>query len=117
MFALVHRLLKDTTESLEVIRNGELIACLSTRKPVAENPHICSGRLPEGLYAIFTLKSHTASISEFYETVVNYWLPAGKYKPAGSEPYVLFPSHPARVEPENRLAEMYIPLAGSAAAR
>jgi len=110
-YGLMKRLLSDSTESIEVICGGVFLPSLSTREPQAENPHVLAAVLPEGRYAIFTHKGDPARLKELYKAIFDYWLPAGNYSLAASEPYIVYLSHPATVAPENRLAEIYIPLA------
>ena len=110
MYAIVNRLLFDTTESLEVMWNGDFYPALTVRELPRTNNHIHPVVLPEGLYAIFTHKGEIGKIVELYEAVRNYWLPTAKYILAGSMPYIVYLSNSMDTPPEEFLSELYLPV-------
>lgn len=111
MYAMVNRLLSETTESIEVIKNGIFHPGLSTRELITTNKHIVSETLPEGLYAIFTHKGSLDKVAELFEGVLNYWIPKSKYSlSTTATPYVVYLNSPAMVAEKDLLTEIYVPV-------
>ena len=110
MYAIVNRLLSESTESIEIIEGKKYIPAITTDRLLESNRHTATLILPEGLYAIFTYKGNTAYIPELYAAIHNYWLPMSKYTQSKGMPYVIYLNSPAMVSIDNLLAEVYIPL-------
>lgn len=111
MYAIINRLLTDTTESIEIIKDRNYHPCLSTGQLVTPNKHVDSITLPDGLYAIFTHKGSLGKIPELFQTIMYYWMPKSKYKLTPlSMPYVKFLNNPTMVKEEDLLTEIYVPV-------
>lgn len=110
MYAMVNRLLSDSTESIELIRNHSYIPSLSIKDSLQPDKHIDVLILTEGLYAIFTHKGNTAGIEGLYAAINNYWLPKSKYRLTQEVPYVIYLSNPATTPTQELLIEIYIPV-------
>jgi len=110
MYTMVNRLLSETTESIELIRNNSYIPALSTKETLQSNKHVNTQTLPEGLYAIFTHKGDIIGIPELYAAINNYWLPKSKYFQTEGVPYIIYLNNPVMVSPQQQLTEIYIPI-------
>lgn len=108
--AMLHGLLSEATESIEIIGEDYTYRpSLSLNESIAPGKLLECSLLPEGVYAIFTHKGSPAEIPELVETINNYWLPGHKYERArATAGYVKYLSHPAWVKEEELLAEVYI---------
>ena len=111
MYALVNRLLSESTESLELIKDSINYPCLSTKKLIESNRVVNTLTLPDGLYAIFTHKGSIDKISELYNAILNYWIPSSKYMLCAQQnPYVIYLNNSSQVAEKDLLSEIYIPL-------
>lgn len=109
-YAMMNRLLSDSTESIDLIRHHSYIPAIGTKELHQPDKHIDAIRLPEGLYAIFTHKGNITGIPELYAAVNNYWLPKSKYRLAEGIPYVMYLSNPVLVPVQELLTEIYVPV-------
>lgn len=111
MYALVNRLLTETTESIEIIGKKSFIPCLIIKEKATANEHIDSDTLPESLYAIFTHKGPYEGVKELYRAVINYWLGSSKYTlTERAIPYVIYISNPSTTAEQDLITEIYIPV-------
>lgn len=111
MYALVNRLLSESTESLDIIKDSKYHHCLNTNQLIPSNKHVLSITLSEGLYAIFTHKGSLKKITGLFEAVINYWLPSSKYTLVPTAPtYIKYLSNMLSVTEENYITEIYLPV-------
>lgn len=110
MYAVVRRLLSESCESLEIIRDRVFYPALTVKSFLSPDDHMESLRLPDGIYAIFTHRGSTDTLWEFYDAVLLCWLPGSKYTLSPGFPYVKYVNHVSGVEPDHLLSELYIPV-------
>lgn len=110
VYAMMNRLLSDSTESIEIVREGAYLPALTTERLIQSNVHIDSMVLPEGIYAIFTHKGDVGGIPELCGAIFNYWLPKSKYQYSAHVSYVVYLNNPAMVHPKDLLTEIYVPI-------
>ena len=110
LYALVNRLLSDTTESIELIGDDHYRPALTAKEPPTSNKHTETLTLPEGLYAIFTHKGEPAAATGLYAAARHYWLPKSKYRQSATPSYAVYLNNPAVVPTSELLTEIYIPI-------
>lgn len=110
MYAVLNKLLSETTESLEIIDKGAYYPALTVKELPNNGKQIDTQVLPEGVYAIFTHKGNLDTLPELYSAIFNFWLPASKYKNRESTPYIVYLNNSAMVPAEKLLTEIYIPV-------
>lgn len=110
MYAMVNRLLTDTTESLDLISGSQFQPALTTRELLQPGTKVTPFELPDGLYAIFTHKGAFGKIPTLYQAIQNYWIPASKYTKAASPSYIKYLGNPTMMPEEELLAEIYVPV-------
>ncbi len=110
MYAMVNRLLSESTESIEIIRGDVYHPALTVKETIQPDKYVEVCTFPEGLYAIFTHKGDASGIPELYAAIRNYWLPASKYSKGAGECYVVYLNNATMVEPKDLLMEIYVGL-------
>jgi len=111
MYALVNRLISETSESIEIIKENVYYPCLTINGQLLSDNSIDTMVLPEGLYAIFTHKGSLNGISELLSAIMNYWLSTSKYcLNLTALPYVKYISNASLAKEEDLITEIYIPV-------
>lgn len=88
-YALVKRLLSDSTETVEVVLNGVWRPAITIKEPRKADRYTESFQLSGGIYAIFTHKGDTDRVREVLIGINGYWLPKSKYE-RGSGPLMSY---------------------------
>ena len=110
MYAIINRLLSETSESLEIIKEQVFYPVLTTKELLSSDKHIDTLTLPNHLYAIFTHKGNADEIPKLYDAIVYYWLPSSKYDLSDCFPYVIYLNNAFMVRQDELLSEIYIPV-------
>jgi AraC family transcriptional regulator len=110
MYAMVNRLLSESSESLEIIKDGIFYPALTTTTFLTSDDHVDSVQLSEGTYAIFTHIGNTDRLPELYDAIIHYWLPTSKYVLSSGFPYIKYLNHASVIQESELLSEVYIPL-------
>lgn len=110
-YAMFNRLLPEGFDSLEIIKDGICLPCITTRELRPSDKFTDSMILPEGLYAIFTHKGGYDKIGELYKAIKGHWLILSKYKPAPDGiPYLVYLNNPSFVSANDLITEIYVPI-------
>jgi len=110
-YAMFNRLLSEGCESLEIIKDGKHLPCITTRELRPSDKFTNSVIFQEGLYAIFTHKGSYSKIEELYKAIKGHWLVISKYKPTpDGTPYIVYLNNPSLVSENDLITEIYIPV-------
>lgn len=111
MYAMVNRLLSESCESLEIIKEGLFYPAITTTSFLPADKHIDPLYLQDGTYAIFTHIGSPERLPELFDVIIHYWLPASKYTLHSGFPYIKYLNHASMVQQENLISEIYVPVA------
>jgi AraC family transcriptional regulator len=85
-------------------------ACIVVDRSVEPEGEVGVKTIAASKYAVFVHKGPYNKLNKSYNDIFRNWLPASQYEPGNSEPIEIYLNDPEKVEPEDVLTEICIPL-------